>query len=183
MNGTSFTAGKVGQAFSFDGVDDFMKANSSNCDDLQQLTIEMWVALNSMPNGIMGRFITLPNESAMLCYTGNVGDFEFLMNINNSLHHIWLNIQTGDFHHIAGTYDGSFMRLYYDGVEVGNLAISGMFATGAGEDILLSWDKEPLDGILDEVSIYDRVLTPTEINVIYTAGSSGKCKPPDSFKL
>ncbi len=35
-----------------------------------------------------------------------------------------------------------------------------------------------LDGLLDEVGIYDRLLSGAEIQAIYAAGSAGKCKAP-----
>ena len=38
------------------------------------------------------------------------------------------------------------------------------------------WDGK-LNGQLDEVSLYNRALTTTEINAIYAAGAAGKCKP------
>jgi hypothetical protein len=36
-------------------------------------------------------------------------------------------------------------------------------------------DIRRLDGLVDEVSIYNRVLSPAEIHSIYSAGSAGKC--------
>jgi hypothetical protein len=182
QNGASFSSGKVGQAISFDGEDDYVQVNGTNINELQELTIEMWVQLNSMPSGIIGRFVTLNDEKAVLRYTGTVGDLEFYMKIDDTLHHIWASVlETGAFHHVAGTYDGNVMRLYYDGVEVGNNTISGNVTLGT--DITLSSAGEPLDGLLDEVTIYDRPLTPSEIYAIYTADSSGKCKPPDSITI
>jgi hypothetical protein len=45
-NGASFGSGKVWQAFSFDGVDDYLLAPGEGINDLQQITIEGWVYLN-----------------------------------------------------------------------------------------------------------------------------------------
>ena len=39
----------------------------------------------------------------------------------------------------------------------------------------------PFKGLLDEVSIYNRMLTLAEITAIYSAGSSGKCPPSAPF--
>lgn len=38
-------------------------------------------------------------------------------------------------------------------------------------------DIRRMDGELDEVSIYNRALSPQEIAAIFAAGQAGKCKP------
>lgn len=71
--------------------------------------------------------------------------------------------------HAVATYDGTTMRLYKDGVEVGNTTslyvvpeLADLFAIGyIGGGT--SWE-----GIIDEVSFYNRVLTPAEVSDHYT---------------
>lgn len=71
----------------------------------------------------------------------------------------------GEWHHVAGTYDGKVMKLYVDGVEVakdetqsGDIAYSptGYVQVGAYRD-----DNEyyKLNGLLHEVAVYDSVLS------------------------
>jgi len=48
QNGATFAAGKVGQAFSFDGVDDYVEVpNAANLNITGPLTIDVWVKLNA----------------------------------------------------------------------------------------------------------------------------------------
>jgi len=185
-NGASFALGKVDQAFSFDGVDDYVWAPGTGIDDLQTLTIEAWVKLNSLPDRIQ-RFVTLAPpglERAVLRYglfgTTEPGQLHFYMRIGDEstdFTHLAVDgvLQSGVWHHVAGTYDGNYMRLYLDGVEVGSIEISGPVATGTHHGVRLSSPDEPLDGLLDEVSIYNRALSASEILAIYEAGPSGKC--------
>jgi hypothetical protein len=177
VNGATFATAFVGQGFGFDGVDDYVSAPGAYIDSLQQLTIETWVKLNSMPARVE-RFVTLSNEKAVLRYDGQSGpgQLHFYMKIDGVLRHIRVNnvLQTGVFYHVAGTYDGSIMRLYLDGAQVDSLAVAGTVDTGAG--VLLSSGGEPLDGLLDEAAIYDRALSSAEVQAIYFAGSFGKCK-------
>ena len=179
VNGATFAPGKVSQAFSFDGIDDVVLTPGTNIDDLQQLTIDTWVKLDSLPPGQIERFVTLTGEKAVLRYDGGNGprQLHFYMKIDGELRHIRVNnvLETGVFHHVAGTYDGSVMRLYLDGVEVGSLTISGI--VGAGSGIELSAVVEPLDGLLDEIEIYNRALSPSEIQAIFSADIAGKRKP------
>ncbi len=86
--------------------------------------------------------------------------------------------------HVAGTYDGSLIRVYLNGVlnaqgiytngifpGTNDLAIGGVVGGAAYGSVIL-----PFHGWIDEPSIYNRALTSTEITALYSAGSAGKCK-------
>jgi hypothetical protein len=177
-NGATFASGKVGQAFSFDGVDDELGSGATGIEDLQQLTVEAWVMHVSLPARVE-RYVTVAGgqAKAVLRHDGyfEVGQLHFYMQLNGTLQHIRADhaLQAGVFHHVAGTYDGGLMRLFLDGAPVGALLVSGTVA--AGEWVNFSSMDEPLDGLLDEVTIYDRALTAAEIQAIFEAGSAGKC--------
>ena len=174
-NGATYAPGMVGQAFSFDGTDDFVTFSESETGQLQQLTIELWVKLNTLRPDRIQRFFTIDNEKAVL--RSDYGRLHFYMRIAGELRSISVEnvLKAGVFHYVVGTYDGQVMRLYLDGVQVGSLKISG--TVEYGEYISFSNpDIETLDGLLDEVGIYNRALIASEIQEIYKAGSSGKCK-------
>jgi hypothetical protein len=82
------------------------------------------------------------------------------------------------FYHVAGTYDGNWMRLYLNGVEVGTAVETGPVHLVESNGVELSSNHETLHGLLDEVEIFNRALTADEIHAIYAAGSAGKWKPP-----
>ncbi|MEM7263123.1 MAG: LamG-like jellyroll fold domain-containing protein, partial [Planctomycetota bacterium] len=69
--------------------------------------------------------------------------------------------------HVAATYDGSTMRLFQDGVEVGSLPKSGAIARDPAVSAWIGGNPgetgQVFDGHLDEVKIFGRALTPTEI--------------------
>lgn len=82
--------------------------------------------------------------------------------------------------HVAGTFDGSSLRVFVNGVE-DNQASSGGVTTvpspshplriGGASDFGSVWG-----GFIDEAAIYSRALTPAEIKAIHDAGASGRCK-------
>ena len=127
-NGTTFAPGMVDQAFSFDGVGDVVGADGTGIDDLQQLTIGAWVMHNSLPGQIQ-QYLTIGPEKAVLRFDGANGprQLHFYMKIGGDLRHIRVDnvLQIEVFQHVAGTYDGNFMRLYLNGEEVGSLEVSG----------------------------------------------------------
>jgi hypothetical protein len=72
--------------------------------------------------------------------------------------------------HLAGTYDGSQMRLYVNGVEVNSEAVSGPFASETNPVVLSGKGNgaaktvsEFVPGELDEVMLYRRALSADEI--------------------
>ena len=67
--------------------------------------------------------------------------------------------------HLASTYDGATLRLYLNGTQVSSKAVTGSIvnSTGAlrigGNNIWPEW----YSGVIDEVRVYKRVLTATEV--------------------
>jgi hypothetical protein len=84
-------------------------------------------------------------------------------------------------YHLAGTFDGSAFRLYINGQE----AASGTGTLGSTADsafkIGTSGTCDPFGGQLDEVKVYNRALSSTEIQNIYDAGSAGVCTVQYTF--
>jgi hypothetical protein len=74
-------------------------------------------------------------------------------------------IPTNAWTHLGMTYDGGTMRLYVNGTQVASKAVPGPIATSTGvlriggNNIWSEW----FQGMIDEVRVYRRVLTPAEI--------------------
>ncbi len=180
LYGATFDLGMVDQAFSFDGVDDYVSAPGANMDDFQQLTIDAWVKFDSLSGTQeLVRLWRGPKVSkAMLRLVGM--DLHFLMHfVEGGERSLYCSVdgvlQAGVWHHVAGTYDGSYMRLYLDGSELCNFEHHAQIYPGDVEVELSSYTST-LDGLLDEMEIYNRALSAPEILTIYNAGSEGKCK-------
>jgi hypothetical protein len=104
----------------------------------------------------------------------------------------------GQWHHLALVYAGNegtpyvLTRAYVDGT-LASLSSWGRFAAtpiaNSTADLFIGGfrgSESPFVGDVDELSIYNRALTATEIQQIYTAGSAGKCTqssplPPPSI--
>lgn len=84
----------------------------------------------------------------------------------------------GQFHHVAASYDGTTVRIYLDGVETGAHAITGTIrhaTTNAfiGHDNTFPSLPSSLTAV-DELSVYSRALTESEVQAIHAAGGAGK---------
>jgi len=87
----------------------------------------------------------------------------------------------GGFHHVAATWDQTSMRVYVDGQLIAskpsqggtlNPATTTPFRLGGTSGLGAEFT---FSGVLDEPSVWGRVLSASEIAAIHTAGLSGKC--------
>lgn len=89
----------------------------------------------------------------------------------------------GNFHHVAATWDQQQIRLFVDGVLVASRASQAGSLNAAADLQFRVGSKGGLgdpfrySGVLDEVSVWERALTPTEIASIVAAGPAGRCTP------
>ncbi|WP_394848077.1 LamG domain-containing protein [Pendulispora brunnea] len=82
---------------------------------------------------------------------------------------------SNEFVHVVATFDGAMGRLYLNGEEVSNLAFSNS-VVGSGAVLALgnnaAGDGDSFQGTLDELAIYERVLSPDRIRAHYRASIS-----------
>lgn len=81
------------------------------------------------------------------------------------------NLANGGWHHVAATYDGADMRVFLDGVEVGDVAKSGDIDSGPAVSFWIGGNPDdptsrPWDGKIDDVRLYDGALSLAEIETL-----------------
>lgn len=184
----TWTDGKRGKALSFDGASNYV--NVGDIDLSGNFTLSAWVKYDSLPaddRDLIMKWGTpaAPNtRSYMLAYQGSSLK-PTLGRATNGSDPVWALggtvLQTNTWYHIAGTYDGSYLRIYVNGqldsngsenpkVATGSLYLSNNSTViGAASSAA---DGEVTDGLIDEVRIYNRALTPSEVEGLYA--SSGK---------
>ncbi|WP_415296825.1 LamG-like jellyroll fold domain-containing protein [Cellulosimicrobium sp. SJTW-1] len=87
----------------------------------------------------------------------------------------------GTWVHLAGTYDGTRLRIYVNGVEQASKAGPASIGTNS---LPLGIGAEPngtraTKGAVDTVRLYDRALTATEVSALYAGGSASPTPTPD----
>jgi hypothetical protein len=88
------------------------------------------------------------------------------------------SVPLGQWSYVAGTYSaGSGLSLYVNGQLVGTTVVGGQLSP-SGNTLDIGHDPSNADrwydGLIDEPSVYNRALSPAEIQWIYNAGSAGK---------
>lgn len=196
VNGAAFATGKVGQAFTFDGATGYVKIpRSPSLDVTNAFTIDFWMRAD--PGNIIGETyqglvtsdffgieISMPFRRGIQVYasTNNGATWVHTIDYNGGVGALFAS---GEWHHIAGTYDGTKLQLYVDGQPSGNPApMTGLISPMRPDGFLTIGSEdgrgEPgryFKGQIDEVDIFNRALSASEIQAIYAAGGAGKCEP------
>jgi uncharacterized protein (TIGR02145 family) len=104
---------------------------------------------------------------------------EFLINNGGTPYTVdsSVNVSDGKWHHLVGTYDGTTMKIYVDGVNKGSSwFLSGSLPTQAG-NMRIGADYETFpsnfwNGSLDDIRIYNRALSDAEVAQLYNMSAN-----------
>jgi hypothetical protein len=175
-NDPTWVEGKTGaSALHFDGDDYVELAEATGLEPLA-ITVEAWIRQPGSPGSY--RYVVAKGVSGCLgasyaLYSGGSGGLSFYV-FNGSAFAFSPDAGTGvwdgEWHHAVGTFDGSVVRLYVDGVEIGpgtptEIAINYRLTT---HDRMYIGDVRgtcnyPFSGDIDEVKIWSRAMAPSEI--------------------
>lgn len=89
----------------------------------------------------------------------------------------------GQWHAVAMTYDGSQAALYVDGVLDGTQSRTYQTSLAASDVQFGANGSNNYTGLVDEVAIFSRALTETEITQIFNVGSDGMCRAAGQYTL
>lgn len=180
VNGATLTTDRFGNAnhaYAFDGVDDEIDFDGSSI-DAADFSISFWVKtpthnyktiIQKWATGNGGFAIEdYPNLRSMI-YTNNSGITRSIM---------LSAISTGNWHHIVltnGLNDSA--SLYIDGNLIGTdvTSFSGQTITGGARLFLgaTNANTNNFAGSIDDLLIYNYVISPVEVNALYTEGGWG----------
>ncbi|MEK6926618.1 MAG: LamG-like jellyroll fold domain-containing protein, partial [Nanoarchaeota archaeon] len=175
------SSGKVGGAYQFDGVNDFINISHSNSLNLTNLmSVEVWIKPSMVHEsggnyGVMAK-ASNPSWSWQLRFGNDAAGDRLGFQFNNgSLPGVWVNVDqnlaTGQWHHIFGTYNQTHVSIYLNGVlkEVKTISAlqTPLVPLVIGND---GWPANFFNGTIDEVRIYNRSLSKEQIYENYLAG-------------
>ncbi|MBU4457072.1 MAG: hypothetical protein KKA65_06240, partial [Nanoarchaeota archaeon] len=172
----NLTTGIRGKAYKFDGIDDIINiSNSESLNISDEITIEAWVKMQGWNNypAIIAKGYSTPGEYSI--HVRNDYSIFFELDENNGSRHNYnptnIKLTLDSWNHVAATYNGSIQRIFIDGQEVG-VGKAGSFNIREGSNPV--WiGKLPgygyFNGSIDEVQIYNRALSPEEVNASYNA--------------
>lgn len=190
--------GVAAAAYRFDGIDDYISLPAGPLTANKDYTFSLWVNViaNPPPRGSATLIsigtssgthvgVTLTNHYATADFLGwttggsngtgsnppiNVAESRSLPNTNR-----W--------YHVVTTRDKDFLTLYVNGVYVASQATNGTRPVYFGPDVytatlgIRAGFFQALNAILDDVVMYDRAITPSEVQALYTVGLPCSASP------
>jgi hypothetical protein len=180
MGGVTFTNGEVGQAFSFVGANEAVLIPYFPGSDLGAMpswTIEAWVNPASFNNSSWPTIYAKGHWDASLGLNSGTGKLESWINNGNQLIGATV-VPLGQWSHVALVYDGTNRTFYVNGAFAGAGSAPGINPDSNTSSIgnVVPNESASFNGQIDEVSIYNRALSPNEIAAIYLSGSYGMCE-------
>lgn len=188
VNGAGWTGGKFGTAANLDGANDYVSAASSASINNPRtgMTVAMWINLRSAVNvyGCLAGRRWGPgwDDLWVLYYDNSDGQNRYSFGARTSdAVYVTGPSSLGDLNswvHIAGTYDGSRIRVYRNGAEIASAALTGTIPTESSALFLGAGDNgntgigEYLNGAMDDVRLYDRALSASELQSLAGGSSS-----------
>jgi hypothetical protein len=162
--------GKIGRAMEFDGIDDYVLAGRDPSLDISDaLTVIAWIYAPSFPyiGTIIHRWYDGTQPDRGFAFQIREGAYvRFGVGHDVNLFDFSFPFETNRWYHVAGVWDGNTMTVYVDGDTIGTLPTSGPY-TNQDVDLAIGVDPMPLNnyfrGKIDEVRIYKRALSQTEI--------------------
>ncbi len=178
-----WTHGRFQGAIGFDGSTAGVRVPDSAALEPANVTVSAWVNSGASPGNyryIVAKGANSCSAASYGLYTGPQGGVAFYTSSNGG--YAWAispeapasSIWNGQWHNVIGSFDGSTVRLYVDGRQVGSgTADSAPIAYGLPTSNDLSIGAYPwcsssdFNGSIDEVKVFDRALGPVEIGAAY----------------
>lgn len=183
VNGASLTTDRFGvanKAYSFDGLNDFIKVNQTY--DLEHRTFNLWfLGLELFQSGNSAYQIL--NVDAQILQYGLTS-----LQIDNNILHLFgggeqfpfaIPVDSNSWYMVTTTRDQSSVKYYLNGIFIGS-SVSGVLTSTSNDNpnLLIGVDRAEtvqfFNGKIDDIGIWNRTLSECEIQDLYNAqhGSS-----------
>lgn len=171
--------GQPGHGASFDGTDDHVEVPWAAALNPATFTVEAWARSGA---GVVGYQAVVssyedPPQSGYGLWAAGAGSWDsYLGNGSGGYSGANATRTTGVWTHLVATYDGTTLRIYADGQEAHTTAgqlgpnTSASLGIGGVQYIAGGVWGEHFEGAIDEVAVYDSVLSPARILAHYEAG-------------
>lgn len=140
-------------------------------------TLEAWVAASAIPTVHASTVVAKLGSYHLTLTAGNRWQVGFLSLGGQRTTTATSGASSGSSQHVVGTYDGSTLRLYVDGVQVASTLQAGSVDATTRPLRIGSPDgaSNAFSGTIDDVAVYDRALSS---NLIYGHWISGSVSAP-----
>jgi hypothetical protein len=177
----TYVDGAIEQALGLDGDGDYVTCPDNALFDITDtITVAAWIKVNTFDK--TWQYVVGKGDSAWRLVRENAtNNFRWRANgptptlavVGN------VNVNDGQWHHVAGTYDGSTAILYIDGTANASLKCSGAISKTAYSVWIGQCSQQKnraWNGLIDDVRVYRRALTAADVTELLTFAPSPRTK-------
>lgn len=163
-------------------VSAWVYANGQNARNDHQVILAKWYDEGS---NFIGSFVLelQPNGATPQFVVRRAGDLLVQTAVSST------NIPVNQWYYVTGTYDGSTIKIYVNGALTGSVAMAGSINQGSQPVIIGAHsygsieDVNIFNGIIDDVKLFNRALTPEEVNYEFIKGAISCTNPTAGLTL
>ena len=167
-NGATFASGKVNQAFSLDGANDYVAISNTSSLQISTGTLEAWIRTTNSGGDFRG-IVVKRGAYGLFLQNGVLVTHDWGSGQTRST---GVNLADGQFHHVAMTFQSGVNGgtiIYADGAPVLTTTMTVLnqvqaLVIGAGDPGTIQF----FDGIIDEAKLYNRALSGGEIQASFS---------------
>ena len=177
----TYTIGKVGNAIVLNGTSQYARRDdlAANFVGTSSFTVAGWIKTSSVLKTIWQAQVSNSADTRILCQLNASGKIEVYRVLSGNYDDMVTSSSAyndNGLHFITVSYDGSLMTLYADATSVTKASIKSLtgygYAFGIGCVVnQLGTISSYFGGLLDQMRIYNRALSTTEIQVLYNNGT------------
>ncbi len=164
-----------GTALQLDGIDDYVYCNGNiDLKSSNNITITTWIKTEDAGDNLTKCYV-FSDTGGLRHYQNNI---EFILNIDGQWNRVQFPIDgsfNGLWHHLAGTYDGTELRLYIDG-NLKETSVSAGRITTNNTGIAIGKNStrtgHVFKGQIDDICIFNDILTKNDIEQLYIRGDT-----------
>jgi len=190
--GVTFAAGEVGQTFNFDGTSGSISVPDSAGLRPQSLTIEGWIRPDDVSgfHVVIGKHLGLSANNSYSVWISSGTLFAGLADNSGPGPSLSCPSPVSQWFHVAYSFDSvaQAQALYVNGALVNAGFVNKTIAYDTHSLLIGAGDNGGSPGFfykgkIDELTLYPRPLTGTEVEAIYNTGGAGKCQSPGLFMM
>lgn len=170
-----WVVGRFKSGLEFDGTSDTVLVPSSDSVNFSnaELTISGWF---KFPSSFSNERALLRKDNQYQLGFTNSSTIRNLIGTSGTtgwtgVNDISYSFETDTWYMLSMVYDGSTMTTYVNGEEVGEAVVTGSILTG-GNNVGIGGGVRPFGGTVDELRLYNRALSETEVQSLYNSSSS-----------
>lgn len=156
--GATFTTGKAGNAITLNGTNQYIRFGRKTYKNVNNISVALWLKKPSTAESL--GFFIMCSDFAVATESGYATFAISLPSTNNAHGAIAQNTWV----HLAGTYDGTNIKVYINGVLTETKYHPGNISDSDRNLTLGYFNSEYWGGSIDDLFIYNKVLTQEEVN-------------------